>query len=74
MLKAAGLNGKDIGYWKAPKEGGYDGFSFVYNTAMCALQLQVYYRYLPTYKTPESFEGGIAAVPTGEIEVAVELK
>ena len=25
----------------------------VYSTALCALSLQVYYRYLPTYKMPK---------------------
>ncbi|MCX7591540.1 MAG: terpene cyclase/mutase family protein [Kiritimatiellae bacterium] len=74
VLKGAGINGKDIGYWKAPKEGGYDGFSYVYNTAMCALQLQVYYRYLPTYKTPENVEFLAETERAGEIEVMVEFK
>ncbi len=46
-----GADGKDIGYWTAPREaGGYDGKNHVYNTALCALMLQVYYRYLPTFK------------------------
>lgn len=45
-----GIDGKDIGFWKAPREGGYDGKNYVYNTTLCALMLQVYYRYLPTFK------------------------
>ncbi|MDA0578026.1 MAG: terpene cyclase/mutase family protein [Verrucomicrobia bacterium] len=45
----------DIGYWKpaAPSECSQ---SYVYNTALCALMLQVYYRYLPTYRTMETTE------------------
>ena len=42
----------DIGYWK-PAAPGEHCQSFVYNTTLCALMLEVYYRYLPTYKPPE---------------------
>jgi hypothetical protein len=34
------------------KGAGIDGKDFVYCTTMCALQLQVYYRYLPTFQSP----------------------
>ena len=51
IIKGGGVDGKDIGWWDMPKEiaGATDGP--VMNTALCALQLQVYYRYLPTYKS-----------------------
>lgn len=44
---------KDIGFWDMDKtiSGPTDGV--VMNTALCTLQLEVYYRYLPTYKPPE---------------------
>ena len=42
----------DIGYWKPCRKEEYCK-SHVYNTTLCALMLQVYYRYLPTYKPPE---------------------
>jgi hypothetical protein len=50
VLKGAGIDGKDIGYWE-----GLDNCSkaYVYNTTLCALMLEVYYRYLPTFKPPE---------------------
>ena len=51
----------DIGYWppagKKDKDGkvasGEHCKSYVYNTTLCALMLEVYYRYLPSYKPPE---------------------
>jgi hypothetical protein len=40
------------GHWE---QGDYDNGSHVYTTSLCALMLEVYYRYLPTYaKQPES--------------------
>jgi len=45
-------DGKDTGYWEAPgawKRPEYDRW---YTTALCALNLEVYYRYLPTYRMP----------------------
>jgi len=46
----------DIGFWDMNAEisGHTDGV--VMNTSLCALQLQVYYRYLPTYRTPKDIE------------------
>jgi len=46
----------DIGFWEMANEitGHTDGV--VMDTALCALQLQVYYRYLPTYRTPKEIE------------------
>ena len=48
------LNGElvDIGYWE-PAADSEHCKSYTYNTTLCALMLQVYYRYLPTYKKPE---------------------
>lgn len=51
---------RDIGYW-TPASGREFAKSHVYNTTLCALMLQVYYRYLPTYKTPAAVEEGDAA-------------
>ncbi|MDA1043614.1 MAG: terpene cyclase/mutase family protein [Verrucomicrobia bacterium] len=47
---------KDIGWWDMGQEisGHTDGD--VMNTCLCALQLQVYYRYLPTFMTPKESE------------------
>ncbi|MDE0837526.1 MAG: hypothetical protein OSB41_00585 [Kiritimatiellae bacterium] len=38
----------DVGYWK-PCSTSEHGQSYVYNTTLCALTLQVYFRSLPTY-------------------------
>jgi hypothetical protein len=52
-------NQKPDGHWESPpalkgqkaEAGGYDPYM---NTAFCCLMLQVYYRYLPTYKMPKA--------------------
>jgi len=48
VVKGAGVDGKDIGYWKSIGES--EKYGYVYNTTLCALMLQVYYRFLPTYQ------------------------
>ncbi|MCE9614593.1 MAG: hypothetical protein K8T26_09975 [Lentisphaerae bacterium] len=62
----------DIGYWKpaGPKEycQGY-----VYNTTLCALMLQVYYRYLPTYKTPEAVEEAATTLSDENKDIDVQI-
>ena len=54
FARAGGVDGKDIGYWD-----GLDKYckSSVYNTTLCTLMLEVYYRYLPTFKV-------VASAPT----------
>jgi hypothetical protein len=49
VLTGAGIDGKDIGYW----EGLDVCKSYMYNTTLCTLMLEVYYRYLPTYRPPD---------------------
>jgi hypothetical protein len=46
----------DIGFWEMPEalSGHSDGV--VMNTCLAALQLEVYYRYLPTFKPPTDVE------------------
>jgi hypothetical protein len=62
----------DIGYWKsaAPKEHCQ---SYVYNTTLCALMLQVYYRYLPTYKTPEVITDEPSTLEDKDKDVEIEI-
>jgi len=55
VQKGAGEDGKDIGFWDSPGEHEH-GDGRVMDTCLCALQLQVYYRYLPTFKTPKAIE------------------
>lgn len=58
--------------------------AFVYNTTLCTLQLEVYYRYLPTYKTPEqigpdetpeqiNLDDEAASDGDGDIEIKVKM-
>jgi len=56
------VNGKNLGHWTSPAfqhdpaKGGHGEAMFkgldqpVYSTALCCLMLEVYYRYLPTFK------------------------
>jgi hypothetical protein len=68
ILRGEGEDGKDIGYWIAP--GGSRGS--VMDTTLCALQLQVYYRYLPTYKKPKDVEDeDIAGGDDIEVEITI---
>jgi hypothetical protein len=72
VIKGAGIDGKDIGYWE-----GLDGYckAYTYNTTLCTLMLEVYYRYLPTYKPPEDADkGAVTAASTDDIKVQVDTK
>ena len=52
IVKGGGEDGKDIGFWDSACPEEYCQ-SLVYNTTFCCLMLEVYYRYLPTYKQAE---------------------
>lgn len=47
------INQKTDGHWEG---GDYDNGTHVYTTALCTLMLEVYYRYLPSYKKVEDVE------------------
>lgn len=68
VLPGAGIDGKDIGYWE-----GLDSAckSYVYNTTLCTLILEVYYRYLPTYKQTDVEKGDTTAASSDNIKVEV---
>lgn len=61
----------DIGYWNSPTKT--ESYGKVYNTTLCALMLQVYYRYLPTYKEPDeiSLEDLTLGDDAEEIEIEI---
>jgi hypothetical protein len=65
ILKGAGVDGKDIGFWEGATKGEHASPSLVYNTTLCTLMLEVYYRYLPTYKPPEDIVEEAAAPVKG---------
>ena len=46
-------DGKATGYWESPGKWDRTPYDPWYATSLCALSLQVYYRYLPTYKMPK---------------------
>jgi len=72
LIEGAGQDGQDVGYWDSPSETE-TAYGPVYATTLCALQLQVYYRYLPTFKPPEPIEYEEPATPEGEIEIEITI-
>ncbi len=67
---------KDIGWWDMPEQlsGHTGGNDAVMNTCLCALQLQVYYRYLPTFKPPQDEEEEVDfAQDDGDIEIEIDI-
>ncbi|MBA4387884.1 MAG: hypothetical protein C0404_07875, partial [Verrucomicrobia bacterium] len=68
----------DIGYWAAPKQS--EPYGLVYNTTLCCLMLEVYYRYLPTFQTPkdEAAAAAPAAAPAkddkkNEVKIDIQM-
>lgn len=55
-----------LGHWEAGDHGGS-----VYTTALCTLMLEVYYRYLPTFK---HVEAAPEAAPAKSDDVVMDLK
>ena len=45
-------NKVDVGHWESPSKGEHTGGT-VQDTALCTLMLEVYYRYLPSFKPIE---------------------
>ena len=74
VVKSASSDGKDLGFWPLPSDSARQKGD-VYNTAIASLMETVYYRYLPTYRPPESDESTLAALSDkDEIKVLVEDK
>ena len=66
LIKNQIIEGK-LGHW----EGG-DWGQDVYTTAMCCLMLEVYYRYLPTFKHSEATAEAPPAAKTDDVVVEVK--
>lgn len=62
----------DIGYWEPPVNKGHTG-GVVMDTSLCALMLQVYYRYLPTFKKPEEYVVEEEMVADDEIDIEISI-
>ena len=71
VLKGAGVDGRDIGFWKAVSPQEYC-VNYVYNTTLCTLQLEVYYRYLPTYQPTEPVNTAEVDSDEGAVKVKVQ--
>ena len=63
VIRSQIIEGK-LGHW----EGGDHGGS-VYTTALCCLMLEVYYRYLPTFKHVDAAPDAAAVKKTDDVEV-----
>lgn len=71
-----GPDGKmvDIGHWKSPVAGEHTG-GLVQDTSLCCLMLEVYYRYLPSFKKAEAAPEEVAAVAAPKADdVTVKIK
>ena len=62
----------DIGHWEAPNPEK-NKFAVVQITTMCTLMLEVYYRYLPTFKPPEDL-GIEEDIDAGDSEIIIEIE
>jgi hypothetical protein len=71
-----GIDGKmkDIGYWDAPgSRAPEQTYGPVYNTTLCTLMLEVYYRYLPTFKSPDVIVEDNDIVADDDIDVDIGI-
>jgi hypothetical protein len=70
-----GPDGKmaDIGHWKSPAKSERTG-GVVQDTALCCLMLEVYYRYLPSFRQVEAAPDDVAAVAPKADDVNVKIK
>jgi len=70
-----GPDGKmvDIGHWESPVKGEHTG-GVVQDTSLCTLMLEVYYRYLPSFKKIEAGPDDVAAIAPKAEDVNVKIK
>lgn len=69
----AGADGKraDVGHWESPAKSEHTG-GVVQDTCLCTLMLEVYYRYLPSFKEVVAAPDVMAAAPkSGDVTVKV---
>jgi hypothetical protein len=69
-----GIDGKmkDIGYWDSGVPDEHTG-GRTQDTCLCALQLQVYYRYLPTFQAPNHVVEEKVEMVDKEEDIDIEL-
>ncbi len=61
----------DIGHWPSPSPSEHSN-GLVQTTTMCTLMLEVYYRYLPTFKPPQDL-GIEEDLIGGDEEITIEI-
>lgn len=66
---------KDIGHWETPIPNEFTG-GLVQDTSLCTLMLEVYYRYLPSFKKIEDGPEDVASAPKTEKvdDVSIKIK
>jgi hypothetical protein len=65
---------QDIGHWESPSHGEHTG-GLVQDTCLCAMMLEVYYRFLPSFQHSEALPDDVAAVKkTDDKDVAIKVK
>lgn len=64
---------QDIGYWQTPPGSSEHCTAYVYNTTLCALMLEVYYRHLPSFKTPDDVEKEVSFANKTD-DIMIEFK
>ncbi|OGV74031.1 MAG: hypothetical protein A3K18_16710 [Lentisphaerae bacterium RIFOXYA12_64_32] len=71
-------NQKSDGHWECGMGMGKDAKAAEYDpyyiTCLCCLSLQVYYRYLPTYKMPEAVAKGASALDAKDQDLGLEIE
>lgn len=72
ILENAAPNNTDAGYWKHCSESEHCK-SFVYNTTLCTLMLEVYYRELLSFKLQTESDGLPDYSSPSDIQVDIEL-
>ena len=64
----------DIGWWDMEKDISGHSDGDVMNTTLCTLQLEVYYRYLPTYQAPkDTYQETLELVDDTDIDIEIDI-
>lgn len=63
---------QEIGHWENG-DGHKDGQTFIMDTCLATLQLEVYYRYLPTFKEVKVEDAEVVIDKKDDVEIDIEL-
>ncbi len=63
---------QELGHWENG-DASEDGGPFIMDTCLTALQLEVYYRYLPTFKEVKVEDADVVVDKTDDVPVDIEL-